>query len=194
MRRMTRKRTHRAGRLLAGLAAALTVAALPLAGCGVRPTGTVYAGEAPVATGPAAPQAQVYFLLQGVATPVSRPVDPKDTQTVFDTLLAGPTPEEQAKGLVSELTTVRRISVFALGGNALVVATDPPMGELTSGALIQLACTSSGLPEHLVLKSPFLGREDPPYGRLACAGVRSPSRPIPQTGPVPRRISRGDTP
>jgi hypothetical protein len=168
---------------VAGLVAGLVAVTLPLFGCGVRPTGTVYAGEAPIATGPASPQAQVYFLLQGVPTPVPRPVNPRDTQLVFDTLLAGPTPEERAKGLVSELTGIRHISVTN-GGGTLIVETDPPVVRLAPAALTQLLCTSGGLPEHPVLKIPYMSGERP----LACDGASSPPRSIPH--PVGSRAVR----
>jgi hypothetical protein len=173
-------RLSRLAGIVAGLSACLIGAALPLAGCGVRPTGTVYAGEAPIATGPASPRSQVYFLLRGVPTPVSRPVNPQDTQLVFDTLLAGPTPQERAKGLVSELIGIKRISVFDVGGGALIVETDPPMVRLSPAAAAQLRCTGGDLPQHLDLKIPYLGHEPQlNEGRPACDVAPSAPRPTP---------------
>ncbi|GAA4520239.1 hypothetical protein GCM10023191_096890 [Actinoallomurus oryzae] len=134
-------------RLVAGL---LT---LPLlAGCGVRPTGVVYAGEPPVATASASSRSQVFFLLRGFPIPVGRAVSPWDAQQVFDELLRGPTSAERAKGLTTELTGVKQITVRDLGGRALFIETVPPMPKLLGPAYTQIYCTGLMLPERPSVK------------------------------------------
>jgi hypothetical protein len=143
---------------------------VPLGGCGVRPTGVVYAGDAPVATAPAGPQAQVYFLIDGVPKPIPRAVNPEDAQQVFDTLLAGPTANESAKGLSTELTGIKYVFVQDLGARTLLIETDPPAARLSPAAYAQLYCTGAMLPERPTLKIPYVsdGTEPMVIGRFPC--------------------------
>jgi hypothetical protein len=170
-------------------AAGLVLAVLLLGGCGVRPTGVVYAGDAPVGTAPASPQAQVFFLAQGVPTPVPRPAKPGDAQTVFDALLAGPTPEERAKGFSTELAGVRRIVVHEVDGRTLLVDIVPPAAKLPALAFAQIYCTGNTLPDQRFMKIAYVrgsGEAYPPAGyggqpdpQTGCTGGKNPPLSVP---------------
>lgn len=135
--------------------AATVLAVLSLAGCGVRPTGVVYAGDAPVATAPVSPRSQVYFLLRGVPSPVGRATSPWDAQLVFDDLVRGPTPEERAKGLTTELGGIKQLAVRDIGGRALIIDTIPPLPKLAPAAYAQIYCTGLMLAGRPVMKFSF---------------------------------------
>jgi hypothetical protein len=159
-------------------AAGPALAILLLAGCGVRPTGVVYAGDAPVATASGSPRSQVYLLSRGVPVPVQRTADPADPQEVFDTLLKGPTPDERAQGLTTDLTGVSRISVHELDGRALLVETIPPALKLPMPAFAQIYCTGLLLSGQTALKISYLDSGVSPY-TSSCSG----GKPIPATVP-----------
>jgi hypothetical protein len=155
-------------------AAGLVLAVLLLAGCGIRPTGVVYAGDAPVATASGSPQSQVFFLMRGVLTPVQRMASPADPQQVFDALLKGPTLDERARGMQTELTGVRQISVHELDGSALLVETIPPALKLPPPAFAQIYCTGLLLSGQTVLKISYLDSGTEPYAPSDCPGAKAP--------------------
>jgi hypothetical protein len=169
--------------------AGLVLAVLLLAGCGIRPTGVVYAGDAPVATASGSPRSQVFFLAGGVLTPVKRTASPADPQQVFDALLKGPTLEERARGLSTELTKIRQISVHDLDGRALLVETIPPTLKLPPPAFAQIYCTGLLLSGQTVLKISYLDSGAQPYAPPACPGATAtpsppqiPSPSVPASG------------
>jgi hypothetical protein len=162
--------------------AGLVLAVLLLAGCGVRPTGVVYAGDAPVATASSSPRSQVFFLAGGTPTPVQRTANPADPQMVFDALLSGPTPDERARGLRTELAGVKQIFVHDLDGRALLVETIPPALKLPPPAFAQLYCTGLLLSGQSVLKISYLDSGTTPYTPAACPGAKPipfPPQPVP---------------
>ena len=144
-------------------AAGLALAILLLGGCGVRPTGVVYAGDAPTGTATASPQAQVFFLAQSMPIPVPRAVKPGDAQGVFDALLAGPTPEERKEGLSTALIGVQQIVVHELDGATLFVETTPPAAKLPPIAFEQIYCTGMALPDQRFMKITFVNGGGVPY-------------------------------
>jgi hypothetical protein len=157
--------------------AGLALAVLLLGGCGVRPTGVVYAGDAPTATASASPQAQVFFLAQKMPVPVPRTVTPGDPQMVFDALLAGPTPEERKKGLSTALTGVKKIAVHELDGATLLVETAPAAAKLSPIAFEQIYCTGMALPDQRFVKMTFVNGGGVPYPASACR-----KKPVPPAG------------
>jgi hypothetical protein len=124
------------------------MATLLVAGCGVRPTGVIYAGEAPVATAPASPSTAVFFLRKGIPVPVPREAGTTDPQQVFDLLLRGPTEAERAQGLTTALGEVQTVAVHEVGGQEIFIDPTPPAEKLPSAAIEQLICTATGLPGH----------------------------------------------
>lgn len=152
-------------------AAGLVLAILLITGCGVRPTGVVYAGDPPVATAPGSPRSQVFFLVDGMPTPVRRAASPADPQLVFDALLHGPTPEERARGLTTELTEVKKIAVHDLDGRTLLVETIPPAVKLRPQAYTQIYCTGLLLSLQTVLKISYLDGGMNPQVPPQCPGA-----------------------
>jgi hypothetical protein len=71
---------------------------VPLAGCGVQPTGMIYAGDPAVAR-QAVPPTTVYFARKGRLYEVQRQSVPGAPQAALDQLTAGPTPAEYAAGI-----------------------------------------------------------------------------------------------
>ena len=156
------------------LAAGLLGVVLLLSGCGVRPTGVVYAGEAPVATAPASPTAQVYFLQKGQPVPATRGVSPWDAQQVFDSLLLGPTRQERARGLRTEIPGVKQIVVRDLGDRVIYVDTVPRMVKLPPGAYAQLYCTGAMLAGRPIVRVGTLE----PYPPPGCLGADATGKPV----------------
>ena len=161
-------------------AAGLVLAVLLLGGCGVRPTGVVYAGEAPTATATASPQAQVFLLAQKTLVPVPRTVTPGDAQAVFDALLAGPTLEERRRGLGTALAGVQRIAVHEIDATALLVETTPPAVKLPPLAFEQIYCTGMALPDQRFVKISFVNGGGAPYPATPCEA--SGNTPVPKMG------------
>jgi hypothetical protein len=160
-------------------AAGLVLAALLLGGCGVRPTGVVYAGDAPTATATASSQARVFFASRRMLIPVSRAVGPGDAQKVFDALLAGPTPEERKQGLSTALIGVQRIVVHELDGATLFVETVPPAAKLPPIAFEQIYCTGMALPDQRFMKITYVNGGGMPYPAAACGeDGKSPAPPM----------------
>jgi hypothetical protein len=156
-------------------AAGLVLAVLLLGGCGVRPTGVVYAGDAPTATATASSQAQVFFLSQEMLVPVPRAVGPGDAQKVFDALLAGPTVEERRKGLSTALIGVQQIVVHELDGATLLIETVPTAAKLPPIAFEQIYCTGMALPDQRFMKITFVNGGGVPYPAFSCgAGGKNP--------------------
>ena len=164
-------------------AAGLALVILLLAGCGVRPTGVVYAGDAPVATASGSAQSQVFLLSDGgIPTPVRRPADPTDPQRVFDALLSGPTREERARGLTTELTGIKKIAVHDLDGRAFLVETIPSMVMRPAGAFPQIYCTGLLLSAQTGVKISYLDGDPKAYSTPYCSGAE-PSPVSPTIGP-----------
>jgi hypothetical protein len=138
------------------------------AGCGVRPTGAIDAGEAPTAEATALPESKVYFIKDRVLVPVTRSVSPLDDQAVFDALVAGPTAAERARGLSTGLTEVKGIQVMpdadgkmigSFGTKVIMVRIYPSpssrqlkavgiVGITSKYAIEQLVCTGQALADH----------------------------------------------
>ncbi|MEY9210968.1 hypothetical protein NI17_012690 [Thermobifida halotolerans] len=124
-RRRPRRPAAPGGRSAAPGALALCVA-LAAGGCGVRDSGTIDAGPAPVAQGSTDAGTLVYlFDSDARLTPVWRDTDPSDAWEVLTLLWDGPTPEEQERGLWSALgpPAVLRWAEVLDGGELHVHAT-----------------------------------------------------------------------
>ena len=137
--------------------AAAAVLALPLlAGCGVRPTGVVYAGDPPIATASPSSRAQVFLLQDGVPVPVERTVGTSDPQGVFDALLNGPNASERQKGLYTDLLEVRQIVVQRIGVHTLFVDTVPSPAKMSPAGYAQIYCTGAALPDRPEVRMSYL--------------------------------------
>lgn len=159
-----------------GLAALLLGTALSLTGCGVRPTGVVGAGAAPIATATSLPRAEVFFLRRGTAVPVRRAVAPWDTQAVFDALMAGPTAAERAHGLRTELTPDVPVTIRVVGTKAVFVDAPGVQGISVAG-YTQISCTAARLPAPPVVRT-----ADPLLQAKMGMGVSCPDDGRPSAG------------
>jgi hypothetical protein len=136
------------------------------AGCGIRPTGVVPAGDPAVARN-YVPPTTVYFVQNGRLSPVQRPTQPGAPQVALYQLAAGPTRAERDRGLTTTLRdryrfVVARDQVYVSG--ALIRTVDVKPIEAA-----QIVCTATAQPGiHTVvfLSGAFSGKE------LTCADVR----------------------
>ncbi|TDD82246.1 hypothetical protein E1293_16930 [Actinomadura darangshiensis] len=133
------------------LAAAAAYAAL--AGCGIRPTGIIGAGEPPAAQAQSA-TITVYLVRDGRLQAVTRPGLPGRPYLAVEQLAVPPTGPERAMGLRTEVH--RQLDAYTL-----VEASDPlgPRSQLavrptgahqtkfwSRTAMAQIACTAQAIP------------------------------------------------
>lgn len=126
--------------LLAGVALAAT--GVLVAGCGVRPSGVITGNPAP--SGPAE-GAELYLLAAGELTPVLRPTGQVPSPTAALTLLAaGPSPEERAQGLSSEVPSAAAAVAVTSGipATEITVTLDFDASALSGTAIEQITCTA----------------------------------------------------
>jgi len=115
-----------------------------LTGCGVRPTGIVWAGRAPVglAKGPL-----LYFYRGGVLTPVQRMTGSAGTaEEAVRLLVQGPTAEEWSAGFATRLPALAADSVSVsdpVDGVITITLQVISAGGVLPG-LDQLVCTAAG--------------------------------------------------
>ncbi|MER5409306.1 hypothetical protein [Streptomyces sp. NPDC002769] len=136
-------RGSRAGALLAGLSAALTLAA-----CGVPPSDVIQAGEpaSGMSSPSTAPRASaaitLFFLRDGDLAPYGRKVDdPGDLGAVVRLLFGGPTASEAATATTKlpRLKEAPEVTIDDDGALSVLVPRNvPPLSHL---AMLQLACT-----------------------------------------------------
>jgi len=128
--------------LAAGLVSLVTVA-----GCGVRPSGVIRAGDPP--SGAVAPTTTItlYLVRNGRLNVVTRPGPdgrPRFTADTLALLAAGPTVREKARGLTTDVPPeAGPFSVTAEPAGHLVVTLSAPAGELSALAVEQIVCTAA---------------------------------------------------
>jgi hypothetical protein len=154
-----------------------------LAGCGIRPTGVVNAGDAPRATATSLPRSQVYFVLRGMPQPVERAVAPWDTQAVFDALLAGPTAQERARGLRTELTS--DVVIRAIDSRVIFVESRDRASKRAVIGYMQISCTARGLPGAPPVKMPGFPEKKLGIQADPCPSSTGPAAPPMETSPDP---------
>ncbi|GAA4591489.1 hypothetical protein GCM10023194_50880 [Planotetraspora phitsanulokensis] len=133
------------------LAAGL-ISLVAVAGCGVRPSDAIPAGDPP--SGAVAPTTTItlYLVKNGRLSAVTRPVPGAGGRPLFqaDTLAllaAGPTAREQAHGLTTDVPPeAGPFSVTAKPAGHLVVTVSTPVGELSTLAVEQIVCTAAAAP------------------------------------------------
>ncbi|GAA1705460.1 hypothetical protein [Nonomuraea bangladeshensis] len=120
------------------------VALVAVAGCGVRPSDVILAGDPPSGPVQHATTVTLYLVKDGRLSVVARPdgrLTPADTLAL---LAAGPTPREQAHGLTSEVPPdAGPFSLTAGPAGQLVVTLSAPAGELSAPAVDQIVCTAA---------------------------------------------------
>ncbi|MEO3813404.1 GerMN domain-containing protein [Sphaerisporangium sp. B11E5] len=134
------------------LAAAL-VSLAAVAGCGVRPSDVIPAGDPP--SGPVAPTTTItlYLVKSGRLSPVKRPSPrgrPLFKADLLTLLAAGPTVSEQANGFTTDVPPeAAPFSVTAGSAGNVVVTLSAPPRDLSELAIDQIVCTATAtLPEN----------------------------------------------
>jgi len=118
----------------------LAATAVALASCGVPPTGVIQAG------GPAtvrSPSITLYFLVNDRLVGVARQAPGTDVGTAVSALFDGPTPAEDANGLVTELPRLPSRPLVQATDAALTLRFPEGVAPLSDLALRQLVCTAS---------------------------------------------------
>lgn len=119
-----------------------------VAGCGVGSTGPIPAGSpaSGLQAGSASHYARLYFVgpygMQALPRHVDAPATP---QQALDLLLEGPDRAEQARGLITEVPTIKgRLTAQAADG-AVDLYLPVPVANMTSGGLglSQIICTAA---------------------------------------------------
>ena len=143
-------RTGRAGRVLAaGLLSLVAVA-----GCGVRPSGVITGGDPPSGAvapgapglGPGSPTTTItlYLVKNGRLSAVTRPGYRSSQADTLALLAAGPTAEEHAHGLTTDVPPEAvPFSVTAKPAGRVVVTLSTPASELSTLAVEQIVCTAA---------------------------------------------------
>ncbi|MEV0385824.1 GerMN domain-containing protein [Nonomuraea sp. NPDC050643] len=125
--------------------AACLVSLAAVAGCGVRPSDAISAGDPP--SGGVAPTMMItlYLVKNGRLDAVTRPGGRLLFRADLLALLAdGPTMREQAHGFSTEVPPgADPFSVTAKPGGQVVVTLSTPAGELSSLAVDQIVCTTA---------------------------------------------------
>ncbi|GAA3264632.1 GerMN domain-containing protein [Nonomuraea helvata] len=136
-------RTRLAHRMLA----AGLVSLVAVAGCGVRPSDAIFAGEPP--SGPVASTMTItlYLVKNGrlsaVTRPGGRPMFLTDTLAL---LAAGPTAREQAHGLTTDVPPeAAPFSVTVRPAGDVAVNLSTPADELSTLAVEQIVCTAAAV-------------------------------------------------
>ncbi|MGW5159507.1 hypothetical protein ACWEPN_28870 [Nonomuraea wenchangensis] len=142
-------RTRFARRVLAVDFVALVVgfvALVAVAGCGVRPSDVILAGDPPSGPVQHATAVTLYLVKDGRLSAVTRPDGRLSPADALALLAAGPTPREQAHGLTSEVPPdAGPFTLTAEPGGAghLVVTLSTPAGELSALAVDQIVCSAA---------------------------------------------------
>ncbi|SEG16400.1 hypothetical protein SAMN05444920_10259 [Nonomuraea solani] len=127
-------------------AVAALVAAATLAGCGITDTDPQPAGQ-PVQGGPAERSGRllrVYFVTPQGAWPVSRPAPGGDRlQPAMDALLAGPTADERARGLVTQVPAAAKPVRATTVKGRVRLRLPWLVRDLRPAAVSQLVCTAA---------------------------------------------------
>ncbi|MFI7454328.1 hypothetical protein ACIBQX_43040 [Nonomuraea sp. NPDC049714] len=136
-------RTGLARRVLAaGLVSLVTVA-----GCGVRPSDVIPAGDPPSGAVAPATTITLYLVRNGRLRAVTRPRPMGRPRFAADTLAllaAGPTPKEEADGLTTDVPPeAGPFSMTAEPAGHLVVTVSTPPGDLSPLAVQQIVCTAA---------------------------------------------------
>ncbi|MBB5083951.1 hypothetical protein [Nonomuraea endophytica] len=139
----------KAGRARLVLAAGL-VSLVAAAGCGVRPSDAISAGAPPSGSVAPAMTVTLYLVKNSRLTGVTRPrIRPMFLPDILAQLAAGPTAEERARGLTTDVPPeANPIAVTVKSPSRLVLNPSIPGSELSPLAVQQIVCTTAALQEN----------------------------------------------
>ncbi|MGN9847438.1 hypothetical protein ACTMTI_56165 [Nonomuraea sp. H19] len=125
------------------LAAGL-ISLVAVAGCGVQPSDAIRAGDPPSGRVEPTTGITLYLVQNGRLSAVKRPGGRLFLRDTLALLAAGPTAEEQAHGLTTDVPPeAGPFSVTAKPAGPLVVTLSTPAGELSTLAVEQIVCTAA---------------------------------------------------
>ncbi|MFF5990813.1 hypothetical protein [Prauserella flavalba] len=134
-------------------------ALLALAGCGVQPSGVIVGASPPSGAAAPGPATTLYFLSAGRPFPVLRAGPPLSYADTLAELAAGPTEEERARGLGTEVPPeAAPFTVTASGAGRVVVTLSMSPERLSTVATEQIACTAADRRGEVVLFGEGQGR------------------------------------
>ncbi|MFI6396038.1 hypothetical protein [Nonomuraea sp. NPDC050540] len=138
----------RAGLSRLVLAAGL-VSFVAVAGCGVRPSDAISAGEPPSGGVALTKTMTLYLVKDGRLSVVTRPrIRPMFLTDTLALLAEGPTAEERARGLTTDVPPeAGPIAATVKPGDRLVLNPSVPGDELSPLAVRQIVCTTAALQE-----------------------------------------------
>ncbi|MEV0619441.1 hypothetical protein AB0I81_39405 [Nonomuraea sp. NPDC050404] len=141
--------------------AAAVVLLIAVAGCGVRPSDVIRAGDPPGGRVEARPTITLYLIKKGRLEAVTRPGGRLYVTDRLATLADGPTAREQSDGFTTDVPfDVGPFTVTAEPERPMVVTLSTPLDELSELALQQIACTAAAI----------TGLEQPPQVTLVGGG------------------------
>ncbi|MFC4120669.1 hypothetical protein [Nonomuraea zeae] len=163
----------RAGPARRMLAAGL-VSLVAVAGCGVRPSDAISAGDPP--SGGVAPTMTIilYLVKNGRVSAVTRPPGgrPIFRADMLALLAAEPTAREQANGFTTDVPSeAAPFSVTAEPAGHLVVTLSTPAGELSALAVEQIVCTAAATAQESPVQVTVVGAGQS-VGPRNCRGSR----------------------
>ncbi|HUR08118.1 MAG TPA: hypothetical protein VM347_36635 [Nonomuraea sp.] len=152
------------------LAAGL-VSLVAVAGCGVRPSDVIPAGDPPSGRVETTPTITLYLVKNGRLSAVTRPGGRLLLTDRLALLADGPTARETADGFTTDVPFgVGPFSVTAEPDRPLVVTLSTPVGELSTLAVEQIVCTAATA----------TGPESPAQVTVVGAGQRVGPRDCPE--------------
>jgi hypothetical protein len=121
-------------------------------GCGVQPSGVIRGASPP--SGAVLPDRAValYLVADGQLTPVRRPGPPLSRADTLALLAIGPSEEERARGLSTEVQQrAVPFSVTSKPTGLKVVTASVPVDELSDTAIDQIICTAAEAGERVTV-------------------------------------------
>lgn len=115
----------------------LVLLVLTLTACGVRPSVPIEGGPAPTEE---VTESTVLYFLEGAT--LTRVLRPPVQENPLELLAKGPTPEELAEGLTTEIPPYASPITVAMGENAITVRISSLLKYLSPLARSQLICTA----------------------------------------------------
>lgn len=135
----------------AGIVLALLALFGSLAGCGIRPTGVLTGGQAPIGVGSGP---TLYFLVNGKLAPVPRAIGHLGTPTgALELLFGGPLDSERQQGVTTALPPIASFAEVTVALHEASFDDYPSLDvylpidvlSLNSDAVMQVICTAIGV-------------------------------------------------
>ncbi|MFC4000470.1 hypothetical protein ACFS2C_21435 [Prauserella oleivorans] len=133
------------------------------AGCGVQPTGVITGASPPSGAALESAAVIVYLLRNGELAATPRDAEPRSRADTLALLANGPTDEERARGLTSEVPGSAAPFSVSAGPAGTVVTVSRSVDALSDTAIGQIVCTAGGPGEYVTVRGDGRSR-----GPLSC--------------------------